>query len=299
MSILIGKYSTLLVIVLSIILGFVLPQVGLLWKPYLTPLLMLLMFSLTLNIEPKEIAASMSDYRVIGIAMFTVFVLMPTLSLAGKVFFSPIVYAGIVLAFCCPSAIATTFWAKVFRGDVATAVVVSTLANLFSIVTIPVTMLIAVGTAVNVDVFGMMVNLAEIVLIPMAVSIVLRKFVHVNWSKMSIYSSRVELGILVLLVWGSIAPGAQYTLNNLQGFVVLNVFMLALLASAFVMTHFLTIRFGYQKAISIEIATIVKNAALSLVLGLSVFGPDVLPPLIANLVAQNLLLVVTKALRKE
>jgi BASS family bile acid:Na+ symporter len=260
---------------------------------------MLLMFSLTLNIEPKEIVASMSNYRVIGIAMFTVFVLMPSLSLVGKVFFSPIVYAGIVLAFCCPSAIATTFWAKVFRGDVVTAMVVSTLANLLSIVTIPVTMSIAVGTAVNVDIFGMIVNLAEIVLIPMVVSIVLRKFVHVNWSKMSIYSSRVELGILVLLVWGSIAPGAQYTLNNLQGFVALNVFVLALLASAFMITHFLTIKFGYQKAISIEIATIVKNAALSLVLGLSVFGPDVLPPLIANLVAQNLLLVLAKTLRKE
>ena len=299
MSVLIGKYSTLLVIVLSIILGFVLPQVGLLWKPYLSPLLMLLMFSLTLNIEPKEIAASMSNYRVIGIAMFTVFVLMPSLSLVGKVFFSPIVYAGIVLAFCCPSAIATTFWAKVFRGDVALAVVVSTVANLFSTVTVPVTMLIAVGTAVSVDVFGMMVNLAEIVLIPMAVSFLLRKFVHVNWSKMGSYSSRVELGILVLLVWGSIAPGAQYTLNNLQGFVMLNAFMLALLASAFVMTHFLTIKFGYQKAISIEIATTIKNAALSLVLGLTVFGPDVLSPLIANLVAQNLLLVLAKALTKE
>ena len=299
MSILIGKYSTLLVIVLSIILGFVLPQVGLLWKPYLSPLLMLLMFSLTLNIEPKEIAASMSNYRIIGIAMFTVFVLMPSLSLTGKAFFSPTVYAGIVLAFCCPSAIATAFWAKVFRGDVATAMVVSTLANLLSIVTVPVTMLIAVGTAVNVDVLAMMVNLAEIVLIPMAVSFLLRKFVHVNWSKMSIYSSRAELGILVLLVWGSIAPGAQYTLNNLQGFVMLNAFMLALLASAFVMTHFLTIKFGYQKAISIEIATTIKNAALSLVLGLTVFGPDVLPPLIANLVAQNLLLVLAKALTKE
>jgi predicted Na+-dependent transporter len=58
-------------------------------------------------------------------------------------------------------------------------------------------------------------------------------------------------------------------------------------------------RFGRQKTISIEIATIVKNAALSLVLGLTAFGPDVLPPLMANLVAQNLLLVVVKALNKE
>jgi len=299
MSTLTGKYSTLLIIVLSIILGFALPQVGLLWKPYLTPLLMLFMFSLTLNIEPNEVASSLSNYRVIGVAMFTVFVLMPSLSLVSKLFFSPIVYAGIVLAFCCPSAVATTFWAKVFKGDTATALVVSTLTNLFSVVTIPVTMLIAVGAAVKVDTSGMILNLTEIVVIPMAASFLLRKFVHVDWSRLSSNSSRVQLGMLVLFVWGSIAPGAQYVLNNLQEFAVLNIFVLALLACAFLLTHFLTQKLGYQKAISIEIATTVKNAVLSLVLGLTAFGPDVLPPLIANLVAQNLLLVAAMALRKE
>ncbi len=299
MSTIISKYLTLLVIVLSIVLGFVLPQVGLLWKPYLTVLLVILMFSLTLSIEPRQISRSISDYRVIGIGLFTIFVLMPSLSLISRIFFLPIVYAGTVLAFCCPSAIATTFWAKVFKGDVATAIVISVFTNLISIVTIPVTMLIAVGTTVNVDIAGLMLNLAEIVLIPMAASFLLRRAIHVDWTGLNKYSSRLELGILALLVWGSTAPGANYALNNLPDFVWLNVFIFALLASAFVMTHFLMRRFGHQKTISIEIATIVKNAALSLVLGLTAFGPDVLPPLIANLVAQNLLLVLVKALNKE
>ena len=299
MSTIISKYLTLLVIVLSIVLGFVLPQVGLLWKPYLTVLLMIFMFSLTLSIEPSQIVRSISDYRIVGIGLFTVFVLMPSLALVSRIFFSPLVYAGTVLAFCCPSAIATTFWAKVFKGDVATAMVISVFTNLISIVTIPVTMLIAVGTTVNVDVAGMMLNLAEIVLIPMAASFLLRKVIHVDWTRLNKYSSKLELGILALLVWGSTAPGAAYALNTLPDFVVLNVFIFVLLASAFVLTHFLMRRFGRQKTISIEIATIVKNAALSLVLGLTAFGPDVLPPLVANLVAQNLLLVLVKALNKE
>jgi len=80
---------------------------------------------------------------------------------------------------------------------------------------------------------------------------------------------------------------------------VLNAFMFGTLALAFVLTHFLTRRFGHKKAVSIEIATTVKNAALSLVIGLTAFGPQILPPLIANLIAQNLLLIPAKALTKE
>jgi bile acid:Na+ symporter, BASS family len=299
MSGIINKYSTLLVIVLSIILGFALPQVGLVWKPFLVPLLMLLMFSLTLTVEPNEIARSLNNYRVVGIGVFTVFVLTPLLSLTSGIFFSSVVYAGVVLALCCPSAVATAFWAKVFRGDIAVAIVISVVTNLLSIFTIPATMLIAVGTTVNVDVASMMLNLAEIVLIPMTASFLLRKFVRVDWVKLGKYNSRIELGILVLLVWGSIAPGVAYTLNNLGQFAVLNVFMLAILAAALVLTHLLTEKLGHQKAISIGIAATVKNAALSLVIGLTAFGSGVLPPLIANLVAQNLLLVVAKALTKE
>ena len=299
MSNIISKYSTLLVIVLSIVLGFALPGVGLIWKSFLVPLLMLLMFSLTLTVEPHEITRSVRNYRLVGIGVFTVFVVTPMLSLVSGLFFSSIVYAGVVLALCCPSAVATAFWAKVFRGDIAAAIVISTVTNLLSILTIPATMLIAVGAAVNVDVGGMMLNLAEIVLVPMLASFLVRKFVHIDWTKLGEYNSKIELGILVLLVWGSIAPGVANTLDNLGQFVVLNVFLLAVLAVALALAHFLTERLGHQKAVSIGIAATVKNAALSLVIGLTVFGSSVMPPLIANLVAQNMLLVFAKVLMKE
>jgi BASS family bile acid:Na+ symporter len=209
------------------------------------------------------------------------------------------VYAGTMLALCCPSAVVSAFWAKVFKGDVATALVMSIITNLLSILTVPGTILIAVGTALNVDISSMIVNLAEIILVPMTASFLVRKFVHFDWNRASGYSSRVELGILALVIWGSIAPGVEYVKNNVSEFVLLNAFMFGILASAFALTHFFTERFGHKKAISIEITTTVKNAALSLVIGLAAFGPQILPPLIANLIAQNLLLIPAKALTKE
>jgi predicted Na+-dependent transporter len=301
MSASIGKYFTSLIVVLSIVLGFAFPQVGMIWgsAPYLSVLLMFLMFFVTLSIELNEIAHTIRNYPIILVGLLTTFVLVPVLALSTKPFFSTIIYAGTILALCCPSAIVSSFWTKVFKGDIATALVMSIVTNLFSIVTIPATMFIAVGTALNVPITSMMQNLAEIILIPMTASFLLRRYVHVDWDRVSNYGSRVELGILVLVVWGSIAPGVQDVRNNVTEFALLNAFMLGILALAFTLTHFLTRRFGHKKAISIEISTTVKNAALSLVIGLAAFGHQVLPPLIANLIAQNLLLIPAKALTEE
>jgi BASS family bile acid:Na+ symporter len=284
---------------MSIVLGFVFPDVGLMWRPYLALLLMFLMFFVTLDIEPKELRRSLSNFPVIVAGLFMVFVVTPLLSLLAKPFFSPIVYAGIILAFSCPAAVATAFWAKVFRADVPAALIISTVTNLLSIVTIPATMLIAIGTTISMDVAGMMLTLAEIVLIPMTASLLIKKYVHINHGLVTAVTSRTELVILVFLVWGSTAPGVAYAKENVTEFVTLNVFLLLTLALAFVIAYFLTRRLGHKQAVSIGIATTVKNVALSLVIGSVAFGSQIIPPLIANLIAQNLLLIPLKAAIKD
>lgn len=299
MSSLASKFVTPLIIIMSIVLGFVFPDVGLMLRPYLALLLMFLMFFVTLDIEPKELRRSLSNFPVIVAGLFMVFVVTPLLSLLAKPFFSPIVYAGIVLAFSCPAAVATAFWAKVFRADVPAALTISTVTNLLSIVTIPATMLIAIGTTISMDVAGMMLNLAEIVLIPMTASFLIKKYVHINHGLVTAVTSRTELVILVFLVWGSTAPGVAYAKENVTEFVILNVFLLLTLALAFVIAYFLTRRLGHKQAVSIGIATTVKNVALSLVIGSVAFGSQIIPPLIANLIAQNLLLIPLKAAIKD
>lgn len=299
MSSLASKFVTPLIIIMSIVLGFVFPDVGLMWRPYLALLLMFLMFFVTLDIEPKELRRSLSNFPVIVAGLLMVFVVTPLLSLLAKPFFSPIVYAGIVLAFSCPAAVATAFWAKVFRADVPAALIISTVTNLLSIVTIPATMLIAIGTTISMDVAGMMLTLAEIVLIPMTASLLIKKYVHINHGLVTAVTSRTELVILVFLVWGSTAPGVAYAKENVTEFVILNVFLLLTLALAFVIAYFLTRRLGHKQAVSIGIATTVKNVALSLVIGSVAFGSQIIPPLIANLIAQNLLLIPLKAAIKD
>jgi BASS family bile acid:Na+ symporter len=260
---------------------------------------MLLMFFVALSLESKEITAAARNYPVIIVGLSTTLILVPLLGLSTKPFLSPVNYAGTILALCCPSAIVSSFWTKTFRGDVATALVVSVITNLLSIITIPVTILVAVGLTLNVNAASIMLNLAEIILLPIAVAIVIRKYVRIDWNRVRNFGSRAELGIIVLIVWGSIAAGIAYVEGNLMEFAVLNGFIFSILAVAFAVTYVLTRRFGYQTAIAVVIPTTVKNAALSLVIGLTAFGPEILPPLIANLIAQNLILIPATALTRK
>ena len=298
------RYGTLLVVVLSIVLGFALPLFGLGWvglalKPYLTQLLMLLMFFVALSLESREITSAARNYKVIIIGLSTTLILVPLIGLISRPFFPLVNFAGIILALCCPSAIVSSFWTKMFKGDVATSLVISVITNLLSIVTIPTTILIAVGMKLNVNVASIMLNLTEIILLPMTTAFVMREYIHIDWNRVRTFGARAELGIIVLIIWGSIAAGISFVESDLTEFVALNGFILSILAIAFAATYLLTRRFGYQRAIAVMIPTTVKNAALSLVIGLTAFGPEVLPPLIANLIAQNLILIPAKAIIKK
>jgi arsenite transporter len=282
---------TPLVIITGLVLGFLLPAVGLLWKNYIGLLLVVLMFFLYLRIDTKDVKNSVRDARPLGWALLMTYVFMPLLSLVGKMFFAPVLFSGIVLALSSPPAAATSFWARIFKGDIAFALVLTAIASLLAVITVPGSMLLATGTIASFDSYPMILMLAELILIPAVTVLLLKKAVHVEWYQVTRYTGHIELAVVFLLIWGSVAPGVENIRDNLIQFGLLNVFMFASLGLGFSLAFLVGRRFGYEHAISGGIATCVKNAGLSLVIGLTMFGSSVVPPLIANLVAQNVLIV--------
>jgi BASS family bile acid:Na+ symporter len=291
MSTFLATSVTPLAIIASIVFGFLFPAVGLLWKNYIGLLLVLLMLFLYLRIDTGDVKNSFQDAKPLGWALLMTFVFMPLLALVGRVFFAPILLSGIVLAFSSPPAAATGFWARIFKGDVAFALILTAVASLLAVFIVPASMLLATGAISSFDPYPMILMLAELILIPAVIVLLLKKAVHIEWNRVTRHTAHVELGVVFLLIWGSIAPGIESVKENLLQFGLLNVFMFASLGLGFSISFLVGRRFGYRHAISAGIATCVKNAGLSLVIGLTIFGPSVIPPLIANLVAQNLLIV--------
>jgi len=291
MSTFLATSVTPLVIIASIVLGFLFPAVGLLWKNYIGVLLVVLMLFLYLRIDTEDAKNSVRDAKPLGWALLMTFVFMPLLALVGRVFFAPILFSGIVLALSSPPAAATGFWARIFKGDTAFALVATAIASLLAVLTVPASMLLATGTISSFDPYPMILMLAELILLPALIVLLLRKAVHIGWYRVTRHTAHLELAVVFLLIWGSIAPGIESVKENVLQFGLLNVFMFASLGLGFSIAFLVGRRFGLGRAVSVGIATCVKNAGLSLVIGLTMFGPSVVPPLIANLVAQNLLIV--------
>jgi predicted Na+-dependent transporter len=282
---------TSIAILVSIAMGFLLPSVGLLWRNYVGLLLVLLMFFSFLRIDAGNARQSFLNVKAIGFALLMVYVFMPLLAIPAKLLFSPVVFAGIVLGFAVPPAVATAFWTRVFRGDIAFALVITASASLIAIVTVPVTMLLATGTVAGADLYSLFSLIAELILIPVVAVFLLKRLIHIDWKRLTDHTHFIELLIVFMLVWGAMAPGTGSVEADLGQFATLNVFILVSLALGFAVAYLFGRRFGYGRAVTVGIATCVKNAGLGLVIGLTVFGSSILPPLIANLVAQNLLIV--------
>lgn len=289
-----GVLATVVVLV-SIVLSFVFPNIGLQWRPYLSLLLAILMFFVTLGMQLEHITQSLKQYPVLLSGLAAIFILPPLIAFGAKPFFpQQLMFTGIMLAFCCPCALVTSFWAKILNGDTATGLVLSAVTNILSIITIPATLLLTLGTSVLIDLNFMIINLTEVLLIPTLLSFGIRALVKRDWTNITRYTQNLQLVLLLLLIWGATSPGVSAALNSTYEFASLTLIMFLALAIAFTISYALTLRLGRRQAVTIGVASSIKNGALALVIGTATFPPQIVLPLVANLIAQTLLLVPLK-----
>jgi predicted Na+-dependent transporter len=291
----IRKFSSIITVLIGVGLGLLLPAIGLLWHPYTSIFLAVIMFLVALNIQPKEFMRSIKSYKIILLALGLVFIVPTVLSVIGIPFFKPIEYAALVIALSSPSAIAAVFWSDVFHGYTPLALIVSMISNLLALITIPVTILIVTQTLTRINSVAIFTNLIFILVVPLIAGQALRKLSLQKTQKIIIHSSPIQHILLLFLVWGAVAPGAAFTQENPMDFMLLLLFILLILSATFAIAYLAGKRFGRSRAIALGLVSSQKNATLAIVIGELVLGPIALPALIANLVGQNLFLIPARA----
>jgi predicted Na+-dependent transporter len=287
----IKNFASIFIILISVSLGLLLPQVGNIWQPYSSVTLGFLMFMVALNVKPTELLHSIQDYRTIFFAYILIFFLPPLLALPAQFLFSPLHYIAIVLALSSPAAISSVFWCNIFRGYTPLALVVSISTNLLAIITIPVTMLIVTGVMASIDVSSIFLNLTYLIVIPVSVAQIIRKLLPSMSQKIIHKSPPIQHALFFLLLWGAISPGAAFTRTHPYDFLIFNIFFLIIFSLIFTIAYLVGKPHGKTHAIALGVVSSHKNSVLAIVIGGLFFGPAVLPPLIANVVAQNVFLI--------
>jgi BASS family bile acid:Na+ symporter len=291
----IGKFSSIIIVLTSVGLGLLVPDIGLLWHPYTSVFLALIMFFVALNIEPKEFISSIKSYKIILLAFGLVFIVPPIFSVIGLPFFKPIEYAALVIALGSPAAISSVFWCDVFEGHTPLALIISMMTNLMALITIPITILLVTQTIAQIDSTAILANLLFILVVPLVAGQALRKLLPQKTQKINIHSPPIQHALLLFLIWGAISPGTILIKENPIEFMLLMLFILLILSATFVVAYFAGKRFGRSRAIALSVVSSHKNSTLAIVIGELVLGPIALPALIANLVGQNLFLIPARA----
>lgn len=285
------KYSAkkyMWVVVLSaIVIGFAFPEPGFMLKPYLSYLLMCLMFFGCLDVSIPQILHHMKDYKKKIVVLLVIHLSGPVLVLFLRPFLPAEIYLGLVLASVVSSGMSVVFLSQLYGGIPSKSLIITSVSNIFSPVTVPLLVFLFAGTAVAVDYVSMGITTLKLVVVPLAaVLIVQRTRFH---QPLKDYGTYFSIGALFFLMLGIIAPVRALVLADVGQSLVLSGLISVLVVVNFVLGY--AIGSGRQEKITYAVSASYKNTTLSTVIALSLFNPVVALPSVVYAVVNNLSLI--------
>jgi len=143
--------------------------------PYVSPLLMLIMFAMGVTLEFGDFKRVLSRPAPVAVATFLHYLIMPLAAwLLAKLFHMPAdLAAGMILVGSVASGTASNVMIYLAKGDVALSVTISAVSTLIGVFATPLLTRLYVDTHIQVDVVGMLLSILQIVVIPIFAGLVL------------------------------------------------------------------------------------------------------------------------------
>ena len=248
------RYVSLLI--LSAVLGFLLPELGASDGPLHLGLVTKLGISLVFflhgaNLAPESLAAGVKNWKVHVLIQATTFALFPILGGILFVALDGVMSDSLRLGFFFLAALPSTISSSVAmtaiaKGNVPVAVFNATLSGLLGLVLTPA--MVSLVTATGVMQFSLldaMGNIALMLLAPFAIGQLVRPLIKQTVIKHKSILSLLDRGVILLIVFTSFATstaGGIWTRFSVGEIVATVALVLVLLAIAFAMTVWLSRR---------------------------------------------------------
>jgi bile acid:Na+ symporter, BASS family len=290
------KYFSL-IILLGIGLAFLWPTPGFLIKPYIVYLLGMMMTLSCLKIELKELKSVKKEWWRY-LVMLAIIFLLPTI-LTFLAHFVTLkddgLYIGMMLAAAVPCGVSIVFISDLLGGQSSKALVTTTLAHLVSPIITPLIFWFFVHKIITVDFMAMIILILKLVIIPLILAEVIRKF---KWKdKITKASSTINTYLLLILLWGIVAPVKNLILENIKLSLIAVVTALVIMLVADIVTRI----FGRndKEDITWMVAGTFKNFTLASVIALSLFGQMALLGSVIYGIVSNLIIVPLQLIYKK
>ncbi len=244
--------------------------------------LFLVMMGLGLTLSVDDILRVIIMPKAVLTGLVGQLVLLPLVAF-GLAFLlnpAPVIAIGLILLAACPGGITSNAYVFASRGDIALSVTLTTVASLFTVVTMPLLAWLALSTfageseMLEVPVGNMMRSLAQLTVLPIAIGMSIRKFKPVYAEKMVEPVRKMAIAILIMVI----ITNTYFSIDTLKQY-FLQAGMVALILNVTCMTmgYGLTrlAKLNVDQTISITYEVGLQNLSLALVLANTLLGvPD-------------------------
>lgn len=268
--------------------AFIWTTPGILVKPYLSYILMVMMFLSCLKVDVRSLREVRKNWWRFLLIIFITSVIPAFIVWIFRGFITDKnAFVGFVLIMAAPSAISAVALSNMAGGDAGKALIGTTLANLLSPLLVPFLVWWFAREVVAVNFVSMLVFMLKLVIAPFFMAQIVRNFDFVKKSEH--FATEANIILLIILLWGIISPARDLFLSNLP--VVWRI-SAVILVVAFTQVV-LTLWFGRNRVEDITWVTlaIYRNLIPSALIAMNLFGMMALLPSIVYTVVGNLIYV--------
>jgi BASS family bile acid:Na+ symporter len=161
-------------VVLFACFGFFAPHLFTGLKPWITPLLGIVMFGMGLTLSTADFREVFRRPRDVAIGVVGHYLIMPGIAyvLALALRLPPDIAVGVILVGCCPSGTASNVMTFLARGDVALGVSIASVSTLIAPLAMPALVSLLAGRWMDINAAALFTDIVQVVILPIVLGIV-------------------------------------------------------------------------------------------------------------------------------
>lgn len=249
-------------------------RVGLFFSPYTTWILGALLFFSFLGLSPKDLLRTLRDPAKSIYVSLIVLIVAPLVAFPIMQRFFPDYFVGAMLFMLLPSAVSSPAVAAIYGGNLSLAAVNTVFSSLLSPLTIPVFLVLFMGSKVHVSPQAIFLQLVLVIATPFILGLIVDHYCKKTVEKTKKHYRFLNLFLLFLFFFAALAPYRTEMLTHaLDGKLWLAVLI------AYAILYFFSKLLTFHatdsgERIAIESNLLLLNLGLGILIAKSYFGPE-------------------------
>ncbi|WON76645.1 ketopantoate/pantoate/pantothenate transporter PanS [Serratia sp. UGAL515B_01] len=195
-------------------------------SPYISPLLMLIMFAMGVTLRLEDFKRVLSRPGPVAAGIFLHYLIMPLAAWVLAILFRmpPDLSAGMVLVGSVASGTASNVMIYLSKGDVALSVTISAISTLVGVFATPLLTRLYVDANISVDIMGMLLSILQIVVFPIGLGLIIHHAFTKTVKRVEPYLPALSMVCIVAII-SAVVAGSQSHIASVGLMVIIAVIL--------------------------------------------------------------------------